>query len=37
MSTLGPDQSQQPALTGKQLALIVYILYLVPISTGSPL
>jgi uncharacterized membrane protein len=34
MSTLGPDQSQQPALTGKQLALIVYILYLVAYFTG---
>jgi uncharacterized membrane protein len=34
MSTLGPDQSPQPALTGKQLALIVYILYLVAYFTG---
>jgi uncharacterized membrane protein len=34
MSTLGPDQSQQPALTGKQLALIIYILYLVAYFTG---
>jgi uncharacterized membrane protein len=34
MSTLEPDQSQQPALTGKQLALIVYILYLVAYFTG---
>jgi len=34
MSTLGPDQSQQVALTGKQLALIVYILYLVAYFTG---
>jgi hypothetical protein len=34
MSTLGPDQSQQAALTGKQLALIVYILYLVAYFTG---
>ena len=34
MSALGPDQSQQPALSGKQLALIVYILYLVAYFTG---
>ena len=34
MSSLGPDQSQQPALTGKQLALIVYILYFVAYFTG---
>jgi hypothetical protein len=34
MSTLEPDQSRQPALTGKQLALIVYILYLVAYFTG---
>jgi len=34
MSTLGPDQSQQPALTGKQLALFVYILYLVAYFNG---
>src|SRR5262249_21209999 len=34
MSSLGPDQSQQPALTGKHLALIVYILYFVAYFTG---
>jgi uncharacterized membrane protein len=34
MSTPGPDQSPQPALSGKQLALIVYILYLVAYFTG---
>jgi uncharacterized membrane protein len=34
MLALGPDQSQQPALSGKQLALIVYILYLVAYFTG---
>jgi uncharacterized membrane protein len=34
MSALGPDQSQQPALSGKQLALVVYILYLVAYFTG---
>jgi uncharacterized membrane protein len=34
MSAVGPDQSQQPALSGKQLALIVYILYLVAYFTG---
>jgi uncharacterized membrane protein len=34
MSAPGPEQSQQPALSGKQLALIVYILYLVAYFTG---
>jgi uncharacterized membrane protein len=34
MSALGPDQSQQPAMTSKQLALIVYILYFVAYFTG---
>jgi uncharacterized membrane protein len=34
MSAVGPGQSQQPALSGKQLALIVYILYLVAYFTG---
>jgi uncharacterized membrane protein len=34
MSAPGPEQSQQPALSGKQLALTVYILYLVAYFTG---
>ncbi len=34
MSAPVPEQSQQPALSGKQLALIVYILYLVAYFMG---
>jgi uncharacterized membrane protein len=34
MSTFGPDQSQPPAISNKQLALIVYILYFVAYFTG---
>ncbi|MGA7490338.1 MAG: hypothetical protein WBW74_25740 [Xanthobacteraceae bacterium] len=34
MSAPLPEQSQQPALSGKQLALIVYILYLVAYFIG---
>jgi uncharacterized membrane protein len=34
MSTFGPDQSPPPAISNKQLALIVYILYFVAYFTG---
>ncbi len=34
MSTLGSDPSQQPAMSSRQLALIVYILYFVAYFTG---
>jgi uncharacterized membrane protein len=34
MSATGPDQSQQPAMSDKQLALIVYILYLASYVVG---
>ena len=34
MSALGPDPSPQSALSGKQLALIVYILYFLAYFTG---
>jgi uncharacterized membrane protein len=34
MSTLGPDQSPPPAISNKQLALIVYILYFVAYFVG---
>jgi len=34
MSTLGPDPSPPPAISNKQLALIVYILYFVAYFTG---
>lgn len=34
MSAPGPDSSQQSAVSGKQLALIVYILYFVSYFTG---
>jgi uncharacterized membrane protein len=34
MSAPGPDPSQQSAVSGKQLALIVYILYFVSYFTG---
>jgi uncharacterized membrane protein len=34
MSAPGPDQSPQPAMSNKQLALIVYILYFAAYFTG---
>lgn len=34
MSTFGPDQSPPPAISNKQLAFIVYILYFVAYFTG---
>jgi uncharacterized membrane protein len=34
MSAPGPDQSQQPMMSNKQLALVVYILYLAAYFTG---
>ena len=34
MSTFGPDQSQPPTISNKQVALIVYILYFVAYFTG---
>jgi uncharacterized membrane protein len=34
MSAPAPDQSQQPTLSGKQLALVVYVLYLVAYFNG---
>jgi uncharacterized membrane protein len=34
MSTFGPDQSPPPAISNKQVALIVYILYFVAYFTG---
>jgi uncharacterized membrane protein len=34
MSTLGPDASPQSGLSGKQLCLIVYVLYLIAYFTG---
>lgn len=34
MSQTGPNSSQQPAMSNKQLALIVYILYLAAYLTG---
>src|SRR4029078_1382235 len=34
MSTVGPDQSPPPAVSNKQLALIVYVLYFVAYFNG---
>jgi uncharacterized membrane protein len=34
MSAPGPDQSQQPMMSNKQLALVVYILYFAAYFTG---
>ena len=34
MSAPAPDQSQQPMMSNKQLALVVYILYLAAYFTG---
>ena|SRR5436309_1895250 len=34
MTATGPDQAQQPTMSSKQLALIVYVLYFVAYATG---